>query len=458
MSQELLDTTLKPVISAFIARDDEESQRLVEYVESSIEFCNIIDDFRLQYEYSRKLNKDRFNVFSCLTRHHLEELHSNFIYYLLNPNETHDCGDLFLKEFVEQIIVTVAPDALSAAMSGPLLQARVEREHYCGIIDGIRTFIDIYIECPTFIIAIENKINAGEQPDQITRYSKYCIQKDVSYFILYLTKFGDKSITAGKEPYTPISYDVHIRKWMEQAIKHSASYPIVKTGLKFYLDLLNEKILLQPPNTIIMKMKDLLLEPDNLHLLKHMKEFTSALTQIRNDLRVNFFRLLSDKLSEMNLDFRPVSRILTPLSVNKIWDNKNQGFTCFAPELGIQISPNAKVYFCIEHDWRSLWYGLFVVNTNTKTGQNGNGYAQVGRIKEIMAIRLKDLELTDEWWFCTQYFNWEGHSFGDDDLSYSLAIQPELPLVEFMKELGEYIHVWRATVEQYNEESAKKPL
>ena len=40
-------------------------------------------------------------MFDCLTKHHLEQLHTNFIAYLLKVDETHDSGDVFLKEFIE---------------------------------------------------------------------------------------------------------------------------------------------------------------------------------------------------------------------------------------------------------------------------------------------------------------------------------------------------------------------
>ena len=42
---------------------------------------------------------DKFNIFDCLRLTRAEIRHSNFLAWLLDPNETHGLYDYFLKEF-----------------------------------------------------------------------------------------------------------------------------------------------------------------------------------------------------------------------------------------------------------------------------------------------------------------------------------------------------------------------
>ncbi len=448
----MLNETIEPV---FI-RIKEMKQRHDREVLSSVEKLNAIsitiDRFRTEYEQDRKERKNRFSVFSCLTRHHLEELHSNFICYLLNPFETHDCGDLFLREFCRLVVSEGANFDLENCYLKELEEAVVKREYYCGIIDGSRTFIDIYIECKSYIIAIENKINAGEQPNQIARYAKYCKSRGKAFDIFYLTKSGDDSMTSCDEPYTSISYNTQIKPWLASCLELTQKYPIANTGIQFYYNLINEKILRQPLNNIIMKMKEILTLPENIHLLKYMKEFTGALAEISIDQKRDFFVALAPKLDELNLDFRPVSRIFKPIPINKISEIKEQGFTCFAPNLSLKVNPNVTVYFCIEHNSTYLWYGLFALNNKTNAGTNAISVSELEKVRQTMSMKIPDIVLDDEWWSCTKYFTYNGYQFGDDNFCYFLATDKSKAVDQFMRGITEYIEAWKSAIESYSKE------
>ena len=58
-----------------------------------------------------KLNEisiDKFNIFSILRKSSDEvNLHSKFIYELLNPNGSHQQGDIFLNLFIEKKIILI---------------------------------------------------------------------------------------------------------------------------------------------------------------------------------------------------------------------------------------------------------------------------------------------------------------------------------------------------------------
>jgi hypothetical protein len=448
MDQALLDLTMKPFINEIIEGEKAVLIEYREYLDSLKEFTEKIDQVKDNVEQSWKRNKDRFNVFSCLTRHHLEELHSRFIAYLLDPFELHDCGDLFLKAF-NSLLDQGSEEEIAIDDPGKYQfeRASVRREHYCGVIEKIGTRIDIYIETPVLVIAIENKINAGEQEKQIKRTALYCKSKKKPYQVVYLTKNGALSETAGGEKYTPLSYEIHIKKWLERCLVLSAEYPVVYTGIKFYADLVDEKILNQPSNTLVMKMKDLLMEKENLPLLKYVKEFTSAANAISSELRVKFFSDVLTQLNSSSGTFMPVYRILQTIAVNTLWDRVNQGLTCFDEKLIVAMEEKYDLYFCIEHNLNNLFYGLFAVRKENRTGVNANGIQGTQQIKDFMAPRLTDIVLADGSWMCTQYFLYKGHAFGSDEMNYLLATEYESAVSSFMEEVNRYLQVWNETIE-----------
>ena len=71
--------------------------------------------------------------------------------------------------------------------------------------------IDLLLEQPRFGLAIENKINAAEQPEQLEIYCKYLADKfGDNALLIYLTRDGKKGSSHGGRPYFRISYDIHI--------------------------------------------------------------------------------------------------------------------------------------------------------------------------------------------------------------------------------------------------------
>lgn len=94
------------------------------------------------------------NIFTTLVPKHYEvHLHSRFLRFLLDPNGNHYQGTLFLSSFL-------AACKLSDFFSD-LTQCQVYSEY-----DNI----DLYITDNSKHIIIENKIYAGDQPEQIRRY------------------------------------------------------------------------------------------------------------------------------------------------------------------------------------------------------------------------------------------------------------------------------------------------
>lgn len=144
----------------------------------------------------------RFNLFKICGVNHYENTHSAIIAEFLNPKGSHSLKSKFLESFIE---------TLGEYCSVPNFKtstARVITEHSTN--EGR---IDILIEDnDNRAIIIENKIYAGDQPEQLVRYDRFAKKYFNGYQILYLTLAGDfaSDQSSAGVTYLAISHKEHI--------------------------------------------------------------------------------------------------------------------------------------------------------------------------------------------------------------------------------------------------------
>ncbi|GEM_PF-6938850 len=406
---------------------------------------------------NRIIKKDRFNVFDCLTRHHLEELHSRFLAYLLNPHATHDCKDLFLKLFIETIKENPEIIVEFEGLELDLKKAKLEREKFLGRSSDNDNygFIDIYIHTDQIDLLIENKVRAGEQPEQLGRYIRYFKGKGQKYIALYLTLDGKISGQAGDEKYYCISYDKTINTWLEKCKNVVSNIQLVNSGLTFYLNLLNEKILFKSSNNLIMKIRELFLKEENIHILKYSKEIVESLNEIHKQLRIDFFSRIANHLSN-NYDIIIVNKIGRQININSIWDQPYSGITINDLSLALDINETDKILPCIEHNKDFLYYGLFGVRFSGSkiiSGIDATKASQTSRISELMQKRNNfKLEEPDELWIMWKHFYLPNNesTFGSHALDIDFATKMDEIVEHFLKEFEIYISSWRDTILDFN--------
>lgn len=194
-------------------------------------------------EQREKLERgEYFNIFSILGLQTNEvRTHSAFVAELLNPHGTHGMKDIYLKLFLKNI------DCLKD-YAFTTKSAHVSIEESVGLINQDGTEggrIDIIIRSGKKAIIIENKINAGDQGNQIVRYSNYA-NKFEDYRLLYLTLDGHEASEYScadlsvDEDYFCISYEKDVLRWLEACIKKSESKPLVLNTIKQYSTLIKE--------------------------------------------------------------------------------------------------------------------------------------------------------------------------------------------------------------------------
>ena len=191
-----------------------------------LETIKVID---IQHETLIRKTGDGFNVFKLCGVDHYENAHSDIIAEFLNPKGSHGCGSDFFQAFCK---IT----GLDFLRYG---NAEVIREYWIN--DGR---LDILIRAGENKIAIENKIYAIEQQDQLPRYRKWL--DDVSIDkkeapLLFLTLDGKPSSDETIQgQYTCISYKEHIIPWLTECVRIAAEKPFVRESLLQYKKLVEE--------------------------------------------------------------------------------------------------------------------------------------------------------------------------------------------------------------------------
>ena len=192
-----------------------------------------------QEERNRK--GENYNLFSILSIERYELKHSALIANLLDPKGIHGCGDAFLRAFFE---IALKGTAYPFESSTP---PQSYTEHYTGpIVGDTGGRIDILVESKSssYGLIIENKIYAGDQDKQLTRYDNYGKETFGAdgYLLVYLTLYGcdaSKESTATKSAeevgYLRLSYAEDILRWLEQCAQLAYDKPLVRESLNQYI-------------------------------------------------------------------------------------------------------------------------------------------------------------------------------------------------------------------------------
>lgn len=105
--------------------------------------------------------------------------------------------------------------------------------------------IDIIVKSGNQAIIIENKIYATDQANQLLRYSNYGNDKKFEFKLLYLNLDGSvpDSKSLGNrltdQDFMHITYQFHIKNWLERCVELSARQPLVRETLVQYLGIVN---------------------------------------------------------------------------------------------------------------------------------------------------------------------------------------------------------------------------
>ena len=220
-----------------------------------------------------------FNIFSFLLESDDNvNLHTKFIYELLNPEGSHQQGRLFLDLFLEELLLDT-----------PQERVDVLREK-----DGI----DIFLQSSDTAIVIENRVETKEHSSQLRHHGKKMKKqgyKKSDIHLIYLTLLGEQPLKKKtRKRALTVSYKEEITSWLKSAIHWVEDIPILRETLVQYLWLVQELTDQPKEMDFTVDVKNLLLQKSN---LKTILEIDDAVVEAKTEVQFNFWQTLLSQLS-----------------------------------------------------------------------------------------------------------------------------------------------------------------
>lgn len=202
--------------------------------QNMLNLINGLDQF-----YREKLFPSGLNIFEAAGLNRQEIRHSNFLAFLLSPQETHGLGDTFLKRLIQKALdntsITPSLSNLTVAL-GDFSDGVVLREW---------KNIDLLVESKNnnFIFAIENKVGSTESETQLSKYEHSVVSEFPKHHKLfaYLTQNRDP---ASNDLWSTISYGDVVDALREAQSHHSTILtPEAKIVIEHYIGLIRRNIM-----------------------------------------------------------------------------------------------------------------------------------------------------------------------------------------------------------------------
>ena len=207
-----------------------------------------MDTTQLKLHYDNLLKDEDFdrldlglknpNIFQILRITKNEIRHSNFLSWLLDPNESHKLGDIFLKRFLREVFSSEKFDQIDQIdVEGmDLSKVEIEREW---------KNIDILIKLENVVVCIENKVLSKEHSNQLKRYKEIIENQFPNHdkTFVYLNPEGYDSENES-ETYEPISYEFIVESLERIVSVYGESLnEQVKNYLKDYITIIKRNLM-----------------------------------------------------------------------------------------------------------------------------------------------------------------------------------------------------------------------
>lgn len=282
---------------------------------------------------------DEFNFFEAVGVVRQELRHSDFLGFLLDPQESHGMGDTFLTLFLRRVVqaadVTSLPFSAIDITLWDLAETEVRREW---------RNIDVLLVNAghRFVIVIENKIDATEHSNQLQRYRE-TVEREFpgwDFAGIYLTPDGE---LPGDDAFIPVSYGLVQRAVATLIEGRSAISEEVRTAIRHYDQLLQRHVVSDSEIAELCR-RIYLRHKQALDLIyEHRPDRVAHVQQVICDLIQNDPSLVLDQAAKSYVRFIP-----------KAWDTEGL-------RQGSGWSPSGRMLlFETAHDYRGIVLKLYL--------------------------------------------------------------------------------------------------
>ena len=325
-----------------------------------------------------------YNIFEILNIE-LDEVntHSSILCNLLDPKGSHGQDRYYLDLFLKHL------NKYDSLANSDVI---VDKNYYIGKIDDESGgYIDILLNFGNkFKIAIENKINAKDQPNQLYRYETWLKNNSEKHLLLYLTKNGDDpsysstNICEREKPYWKnISYTKDITEWLKTALEKTNQKQILNQYLRTISkfsgedDFMNEEFNKEVIETLNKDLDTADFIIDNYKKLSEtfVNEFLNELTSKLNKGAANQYEIIS------HMDgYNPLEKYYHFEIKKQEWESIAIKFQFMKPDL------------------KELHYGIGPLEENGKPKQVDN------HIKTTIRKNAKYNKKGSDWWLVEKTF------------------------------------------------------
>lgn len=320
----------------------------------------------LNLKYNKLRDENEFNIFTLLRKYDDEvNLHSRFIYELLNPKGSHRRNTEFLEALLEIVEIK----------NFDTNKVNVYKES---------GNIDVLITNENQAIIIENKIWAEDQNKQLERYyNKIKKQGYDEIWLIYLTinedfpskkSLGKLSDDVIEDFLITISYSFHISEWLEKSIEKSSRLPTLRETIIQYNNLIQEITGKSMSKDQRKEVYELLANQDNIH---KAATIASNWIHVRWHLEWDFWTDFEKIISE-EYEILPIQKYSKSSLDSVIHKSRNRN-----PWYGIMIEiasfEDDKICLFIERGWSDLYYGITVLNDKKRDKKKHDEYSEFSR-------------------------------------------------------------------------------
>ena len=293
----------------------------------------------LHHAEQERLKKEKeegkcFNVFSALNMCSDEvRLHSRLLATLLNPKVNHDLENEFLKSFL--IALRLPEDYITYC------KEQIVERSIGEVTETTGGRIDIILEDGKHAVIIENKIYAGDQPNQLLRYHNYGVKTfgENNFKLVYLTLYGSEpssdSLGGGHFEFIKLSYAQDILGLLDRLMTTYPQKPIhctIKDYITIIKQLTDQDMDTEYQQSIINKAIDEKYIDATLELLQLTKQIGDALIE----------KYIINPLKDIEFERHPDDN-------GALWRDLNESYA-------IVIKTADRTY------WKNVWIGIFLKN------------------------------------------------------------------------------------------------
>lgn len=276
---------------------------------------------QLKSSYDRLLKDEQFdrldlglknpNIFQVLRIAKNEIRHSNFLSWLLDPNQSHKLGDIFLKRFLREVFSSDKFSGIDQVdVEGMDLSSAVIHREWKNI--------DILITLDNVVVCVENKVLSKEHSNQLKRYKDIIESQYPEHHktFVFLTPEGDTS-DSESDTYEPISYEFIISSLERiKSVYGSSLNEQVKNYISDYITIIKRELMGTDELTELSK-----------KIYQNHKELFDFIIErkpdVLDEVRSIFERLVEERGWVLGSPGKSYLRFTTPIISNLTYVNTN---------------------------------------------------------------------------------------------------------------------------------------